>query len=134
MDANDTSDLLQTVIANQSGYQNLKDGGWHMITLSTDDAGGRAVYLFIDGQLQGQVPLTGEYKRRLRTCKFVCYFSLPKLQLQYSKYRSNGPSLSVFFPQAGIYLRGISYICMRQRQQDKLRIENMAELSDKSLS
>ncbi len=56
-----------------------------MITLSTDDAGGRAVYLFIDGQLQGQVPLTGEYKWRLRSCKFVCYFRLPKLRLQYSK-------------------------------------------------
>lgn len=37
-----------------------------MITLSTDAAGGRAVSLFVDGQVQGQINFTGKLPARQR--------------------------------------------------------------------
>lgn len=35
---------------------NLRDGYWHMITLTTNVTGGDGVLLFVDGQFEGQIP------------------------------------------------------------------------------
>ena len=63
---------LQTVTEHQSMHQGVKDGGWHMITLSTDRAGGRNVNLFVDGQVQGHVHLKGEQHSGLTCISAQC--------------------------------------------------------------